>query len=354
MSLGASTHLDASVLVREVCGTGREGQEVLHRATVQHEQHQPAEQPEPELHAQNPAHCGIDQIFVELIAPDERGQVHGVCIAVHFHVDTGRHRLPRGLAVVGRQAVDLQLTHGVPVADDEAVEGPLLLKDLPDQAFVGRCRDAVDLTERRHDRGDASIDRGPEWPQVHVSQLILRHVGGGLVAAALDGAIACEVDLGEELGAGHLTLVSPYLAYMRQDIAFTPIAPPNCTILRFDGLERFGHWLTASTFVILALTGLNLVIGRQVIQPLIGEAVRAHVVLLRGRSGTEALSRELIALARRHLGPAIAPRQLLFTDALPKTPSGKIVRRQLRSGETRAADDREDGAAGPVCTAQEP
>jgi formate dehydrogenase subunit gamma len=48
--------------------------------------------------------------------------------------------------------------------------------------------------------------------------------------------------------------------------------PAGRTILRFDGLERFGHWLTASTFVILSLTGLNLVIGRQVIQPLIGEA----------------------------------------------------------------------------------
>lgn len=42
------------------------------------------------------------------------------------------------------------------------------------------------------------------------------------------------------------------------------------TILRFTGIERFAHWLMAVPFVILALTGLNLVIGAAVIRPLIG------------------------------------------------------------------------------------
>ena len=43
------------------------------------------------------------------------------------------------------------------------------------------------------------------------------------------------------------------------------------TILRFNWIERFAHWTLASTFIILALTGLNLIIGRGVIMPLIGE-----------------------------------------------------------------------------------
>jgi formate dehydrogenase subunit gamma len=43
------------------------------------------------------------------------------------------------------------------------------------------------------------------------------------------------------------------------------------TMLRFNGLERFAHWLTAVTFVLLALTGLNLVLGRVLLLPLIGE-----------------------------------------------------------------------------------
>jgi formate dehydrogenase subunit gamma len=43
------------------------------------------------------------------------------------------------------------------------------------------------------------------------------------------------------------------------------------SILRFNGLERFTHWLTAVTFIVLALTGLNLVIGQYTLLPLFGE-----------------------------------------------------------------------------------
>jgi formate dehydrogenase subunit gamma len=46
--------------------------------------------------------------------------------------------------------------------------------------------------------------------------------------------------------------------------------PSGQTIERFNGLERFTHWLTASCFVILALTGLNLLYGRYVLLPVIG------------------------------------------------------------------------------------
>lgn len=42
------------------------------------------------------------------------------------------------------------------------------------------------------------------------------------------------------------------------------------TITRFNGFERFTHWLTASTFVILALSGLNITFGKTLLLPLIG------------------------------------------------------------------------------------
>ncbi|MBF9046906.1 formate dehydrogenase subunit gamma [Rhodobacterales bacterium LSUCC0031] len=42
-------------------------------------------------------------------------------------------------------------------------------------------------------------------------------------------------------------------------------------ILRFNTVERFAHWTLASTFIILALSGLNLIIGKTVILPVIGE-----------------------------------------------------------------------------------
>ena len=42
------------------------------------------------------------------------------------------------------------------------------------------------------------------------------------------------------------------------------------TILRFNGFERFTHWLTAATFILLALTGLNVLYGRYVLLPILG------------------------------------------------------------------------------------
>jgi formate dehydrogenase subunit gamma len=42
------------------------------------------------------------------------------------------------------------------------------------------------------------------------------------------------------------------------------------TLVRFSGFERFVHWLTASTFVVLGITGLNITFGRVLILPWMG------------------------------------------------------------------------------------
>src|SRR5437016_12014687 len=42
------------------------------------------------------------------------------------------------------------------------------------------------------------------------------------------------------------------------------------TVVRFNGFERFVHWMTASCFIILALSGLNITFGRPLLIPLIG------------------------------------------------------------------------------------
>ena len=42
------------------------------------------------------------------------------------------------------------------------------------------------------------------------------------------------------------------------------------TVERFNGVERFAHWLTATSFIVLGLTGLNMLYGRYVILPYIG------------------------------------------------------------------------------------
>jgi len=46
---------------------------------------------------------------------------------------------------------------------------------------------------------------------------------------------------------------------------------------------------------------------------------------------TPELQRELLGFARSRLGPAVAPRQIDVIDELPKTRSGKIMRRLLRA-----------------------
>lgn len=46
--------------------------------------------------------------------------------------------------------------------------------------------------------------------------------------------------------------------------------PSGKTIVRFGGIERLGHWLIAITFIILGLTGLNMLYGRQILLPLLG------------------------------------------------------------------------------------
>jgi len=49
------------------------------------------------------------------------------------------------------------------------------------------------------------------------------------------------------------------------------------TVERFNGLERATHWLTASSFIVLALTGLNVMYGKYVLLPILGPEVFASL-----------------------------------------------------------------------------
>ncbi len=64
-----------------------------------------------------------------------------------------------------------------------------------------------------------------------------------------------------------------------------------------------------------------------------GEVVKAFVTLKAGFAPDEALEHELRGHARRRLGPAVAPREIVFRESLPRTRSGKIMRRLLRARE---------------------
>ncbi|HEU5169911.1 MAG TPA: acetate--CoA ligase [Gemmatimonadales bacterium] len=73
------------------------------------------------------------------------------------------------------------------------------------------------------------------------------------------------------------------------------------------------------------------VIGKP--DPLAGELIKAFVSLRDGYTAGDALALELLGFARRRLGAAIAPKEIGFLPGLPKTRSGKIMRRLLRARE---------------------
>jgi acetyl-CoA synthetase len=68
-------------------------------------------------------------------------------------------------------------------------------------------------------------------------------------------------------------------------------------------------------------------------EPTVGEVVKAYVALKGGFEPNETLRKELLGHARQRLGPAVAPKDIAFRQNLPKTRSGKIMRRLLKARE---------------------
>jgi acetyl-CoA synthetase len=73
------------------------------------------------------------------------------------------------------------------------------------------------------------------------------------------------------------------------------------------------------------------VIGKP--DPVALEIVKAFVVLRKGYEASEELRRELLAFARTRLGAAVAPKEIEFVASVPRTRSGKIMRRLLKARE---------------------
>ena len=66
---------------------------------------------------------------------------------------------------------------------------------------------------------------------------------------------------------------------------------------------------------------------------MIGELVKAFIVLKPDNKEDDALKMDITAFARKRLGPAVAPKEISFIQNLPKTRSGKILRRLLKARE---------------------
>ena len=73
------------------------------------------------------------------------------------------------------------------------------------------------------------------------------------------------------------------------------------------------------------------VIGKP--DPLIGQIVKAFVVLKQGVVAGEELRLTLLGYGRKRLGSAVAPKEIEIVTDLPKTRSGKVMRRLLKARE---------------------
>ena len=69
-----------------------------------------------------------------------------------------------------------------------------------------------------------------------------------------------------------------------------------------------------------------------------GQGIYAFVTPTAGEEGNDALRRELVLEVRKHIGALAVPEAIQFAHSLPKTRSGKIMRRILRKVAEGAID----------------
>jgi formate dehydrogenase subunit gamma len=124
----------------------------------------------------------------------------------------------------------------------QSVKEKELLKEL------GRAQGRSSLPDTR-----ARVLEQPDWQQFH--QVTLRRIG----AVAILGMLAVLV-----------------LFYLIRGMVKIENGRSGRTLVRFNSFERFVHWMTAASFVVLALSGLNITFGKELLTPLIGAVAFAE------------------------------------------------------------------------------
>ena len=144
-----------------------------------------------------------------------------------------------GLVAAAAPVAAQQPTAVNPTAD--AVKEEQLLKQLGQVQGRGSIPDVKSYTIER--------PAGREWRHFH--EVTLRWIG----AVAILGMLA-------------LTVVF----YLTRGMVRLESGRSGRTIVRFNGFERFVHWLTASCFIVQAITGLNITFGKSLLLPLMTPA----------------------------------------------------------------------------------
>ena len=165
-----------------------------------------------------------------------------------------------------------------------------------------------------------------------------------------DGAVV------EGEGAGNLCIAEPWPGMARTlygdhaRFIETYFAPYPGRYFSGDGCRRDGdgyYWITGRVDDVLNVSGHRMgtaevesalvshdkvseaaVVGYP--HDLKGQGIYCYVTLMAGEEGSEELRKELVAHVRREIGPIASPDMIQFAPGLPKTRSGKIMRRILR------------------------
>ena len=124
--------------------------------------------------------------------------------------------------------------------------------------------------------------------------------------------------------------------YTSGDVAFYDEDGYFCVLGRADDVmnvagHRIGTAEVEGAFISHTSVAESAVIGLP--DDLKGERIKAFVVLKPGHEKSDNLKSILRDHVRRELGPIATPSEIEFRDTLPKTRSGKIVRRLLKAEE---------------------
>jgi len=173
-------------------------------------------------------------------------------VSLEKHLKAGGKRMAKLVAQMRLIAGALALAFMVSLSAPVSAQQPSSVNPTADAVKEQQLLDQLKMIQGRVSIPDEKSGMlvhpaGREWRQFHT--IILKWIGGISIIGML------------------VVLVLFYLwrGPMRVKSGYSGI-----NILRFDGLERFVHWLTAVTFVILGITGLNITFGRITLLPSIG------------------------------------------------------------------------------------
>jgi len=159
--------------------------------------------------------------------------------------------LARARFIIGALALAFILAIAGPAAAQQPSQVNPTASSVKEQQLLNALKGGtVDGRVSIPDQKSATLiqPQGRDWRQFH--EVTLRWIG----AIAILGML--------------IILVAFYL--IRGQVKLES-GPSGRRIVRFNGFERFIHWMTATCFIILAISGLNITFGKPLLMPLIGE-----------------------------------------------------------------------------------